>query len=104
MIRRPPQDSPLRLLGAWAAALTLAFSLAAATDSAAAIGQEDQQEREAGSASDTRREQVEAWRGRFCTPTGCAGTDESPWGSAAGFGVVVLATGWIARRQPTRNA
>jgi len=104
MSRRPPQDSPLRLLGTWAAALVLAFSVAAATDSAAATGQEGPQEREAGSASDTHREQVEAWRGRFCTPTGCAGADESPWGSAAGFGVVVLATGWIARRQPTRNA
>jgi hypothetical protein len=78
-------------LGVAIAALVLAFAAAAAT----AAGLEDRSE------ADVRRARVEQWKGRYCTPTGCAGTDESPWSRAAGFGAVVIATGWIARRRPS---
>jgi hypothetical protein len=78
-MRRIHIRSPLRALATLAAVAWLA--LVAAT-----------------SASATLPSQAERWKGRFCTPTGCAGAASSPWGTAAGFGSVVLAAGWMARR------
>jgi hypothetical protein len=52
----------------------------------------------ASSAAAAPPSQVERWKGRFCTATRCAGAPSSPWGTAAAFGAVVLAAGWIARR------
>jgi hypothetical protein len=83
-VSRNPIHSPLRAFAALAAVAWLA--LVAATPAAA-----------------TRPSQAERWKGRFCTSTGCAGAPSSPWGMAAGFGTVVLAAGWIARRPRTHS-
>jgi len=90
MGRNPVHRSPLRPL---AAIITVAW-LALSAGAAGAAAPED------AGATPTGRAQIERWKGRFCTPTGCAGTPASPWGAAAGFGAAILATGWIARRQP----
>jgi hypothetical protein len=44
------------------------------------------------------RAEAAAWRGRYCTLSSCAERSGSP-GSALGFGMAVLATGWAARRR-----
>jgi hypothetical protein len=42
---------------------------------------------------------VSAWVGRYCTPTGCAGTASSPVAQAASFGAASLAIILLARRR-----
>jgi hypothetical protein len=49
--------------------------------------------------TDSAANSTESWKGRFCTQPGCTESDESaPWGQAAGFGVAVVVTGVLARR------
>ena len=49
-------------------------------------------------ASGLIRTDAAAWRGRYCTGPSCMNRRGSP-ASALGFGVAVVATGWVARRR-----
>jgi hypothetical protein len=44
--------------------------------------------------------ELERWRGRFCTPAGCAGGREAPAPMAAGFAAAALLAVLAARRRP----
>jgi hypothetical protein len=46
------------------------------------------------------RAELARWRGRSCTPAGCAGRAEAPGSAPAGFAVAALATLVAARRRP----
>jgi len=45
------------------------------------------------------RAELARWRGRFCTPAGCAGPGEASGSAAAGFAAAALLTLVAARRQ-----
>ena len=53
----------------------------------------------ANASSVRERSQMELWKGRYCTPTRCAGSQASPWTAAMGFGAAILTTRWVARRR-----
>lgn len=43
-------------------------------------------------------EQLRRWKGRYCTPLGCAAGTGSTARSLLGFGAAALAGAWVARR------
>ena len=49
--------------------------------------------------SPAQAEAAHAWRGRFCTPTGCGPAPAATAGSVLGFGVAALGAGWVSRRR-----
>jgi hypothetical protein len=51
-----------------------------------------------GASSGLIRADAAAWRGRYCTGPSCTNRRGSP-ASALGFGMAVVATGWVARRR-----
>jgi hypothetical protein len=88
MRRTPASRCRLRAL------VTLACVALAAATAGAAAAEGD------AAAAGIQRSQIERWKGRFCTSTGCAEVPAAPWGMVAGFGAAVFASRWIARRQP----
>ncbi len=82
----------MRSLRAALAGLTCSLALAAPT--ASAQGREPRAlEAEIGR-SDAARP-----RAAFCTPLGCVARPSSSASAAAGFGLAVVAAGWLARRR-----
>lgn len=48
-------------------------------------------------------EAARAWRGRYCTPTGCGPVEAATAGSVLGFGVAALGAVWVSRRREPRS-
>jgi len=68
-------------------AAAIAFAMVAAFALAAGAAPEIDSNADAG----------RAWKGRFCTQTGCTGSRMASWSQIAGFGAAVAATGLLAR-------
>jgi hypothetical protein len=49
-------------------------------------------------------EEIEHWKGRYCTTPSCAPGSQNPWSAAIGFGTATLAAGWIGRPRTPQSA
>lgn len=60
--------------------------------------------RRAGTVAVQRSDRLpSAWLGRYCTPLGCQPRRANTVASCAGFGVAILAAGWLSRRRTGSN-